>query len=262
MSTETELTTTPRQHPRQSRALKKRHAQAVARGAAWVLLSAVISLMTQSVIAQTTQSLKSIKEAAYEFAVAQLGEPDDSLRIKVGKLDARLRLAACDRPLETYLPPSGKIHRNGVVGVRCSGGNAWSLYVPVEVRRYGEVVVTARALARGETLSAADIKRDRREISSLTRGFIADTTHALGRRTKRHLAVNTLLTPQMLLIPKLVKRGQRVTLLARSGGIEVRMPGSAMSDGGNGDIIRVRNLNSKKIVEGTISSDGIVEISL
>ena len=60
--------------------------------------------------------------------------------------------------------------------------------------------------------------------------------------------------------PVIVKRGQQVTLLARTSSYEVRMNGKAMMDGVAGQRIRVRNDRSERIVEGVVKSSNIIYI--
>ena len=67
----------------------------------------------------------------------------------------------------------------------------------------------------------------------------------------------------MLLVKsKLVKRGEQVTLIAITSGITVRMMGKALNDAIAGQQVRVRNNNSRRIVEGTAITRGIVEINM
>ena len=71
-----------------------------------------------------------------------------------GSLDSRLKLAACDQPLATYDSPNGLNGGRGVVGVRCNGSKPWKIYVPVRIALMESVVVSRRAIVRGQELSA------------------------------------------------------------------------------------------------------------
>ena len=62
--------------------------------------------------------------------------------------------------------------------------------------------------------------------------------------------------------PLLIHRGQNVVLAARAGGLEVRAPGIALADAGAEQRVRVRNLNSLKIVEGVADTAGVVRVLL
>jgi flagella basal body P-ring formation protein FlgA len=60
----------------------------------------------------------------------------------------------------------------------------------------------------------------------------------------------------------LVRRGQRVTLIATIGGLEVRAQGEAIADAGPTGRVRVLNLASRRIVEGQVESREQVRVSL
>ena len=62
--------------------------------------------------------------------------------------------------------------------------------------------------------------------------------------------------------PLAVKRGQRVDLVALAGGLEVRMTGEAMSDGTPGQRIKVRNLRSKRVVDGIVKSSTTIQVAM
>jgi len=59
-----------------------------------------------------------------------------------------------------------------------------------------------------------------------------------------------------------VRRGQRVTLIASAGGIEVRAQGEAVADAMPDGRVRVLNLNSHRVVEGRVESRDSVRVSL
>jgi flagella basal body P-ring formation protein FlgA len=56
-----------------------------------------------------------------------------------------------------------------------------------------------------------------------------------------------------------VRRGDRVTLLYRRGNVALRVLVEALEEGGPGDVIAVRNLDSKKQVYGMVLDSGTVQ---
>jgi flagella basal body P-ring formation protein FlgA len=58
-----------------------------------------------------------------------------------------------------------------------------------------------------------------------------------------------------------IRAGSAVTMVARSNGLGVEVKGIAMQRGGLGDIIRVKNLSSKKILKARIIGEDRVEIN-
>jgi flagella basal body P-ring formation protein FlgA len=213
------------------------------------------------VAAEPIQSRESIRESARQF-ISRLAEREyhSQPEVKIGRLDARLMLTACPEPLQTFLPPGGRTLGNTTVGVRCAGVKPWTLYVPAEVTIFRQVVVTNRPLARGTTLTTADLRLAKRNLGKLRAGYLTDMSQALGNNIKRSLPIHTPLTASVLEAPHLIQRGEQVTLVSESSKVRVRVIAKALMDGALGDRIRVRNISSKQIVEGVVVSPGTVKV--
>jgi flagella basal body P-ring formation protein FlgA len=205
------------------------------------------------------QSLAGIRSAAEKGARSVIDPALGGVTIEAVSLDARLRLAACADPLDTFATaPRGSQHRI-TVRVTC-GAPAWTLNVPVEIRRTQTVLVLKRAVGRGESLTAADVVAQTRELPGLASPFVASAEHLAGRLTRRPIPEGTALTADALGAALLIHRGQTVTLVAQSAGFEVRAPGRAMSDASARQRVRVQNLNSLKIIEGVADNEGTVRV--
>lgn len=68
----------------------------------------------------------------------------------------------------------------------------------------------------------------------------------VGRETTWSIPAGTVLTPQSIRRPQLVRRGDAVTLYARHAGLSVRTTVRAREDGGQGDLITVESLTSRE----------------
>jgi flagella basal body P-ring formation protein FlgA len=204
------------------------------------------------------QTLESIREAAEAFVRAHLAGSAAKHYVSAGRLDPRLRLAACGAPLETFAqsPNGARI----VVGVRCATGNPWTLYVPVAVEVEASVLVLRRALPRLARVDPADVEPQLRRLPGSAATFVSDISALQGHRLKRAVPVGTALTVDMLAPDVLVRRGQQVTLLASSDLVEIRARGEALSEGRADERVRVRNLTSLKVVEGVVESEHVVRV--
>lgn len=212
--------------------------------------------------ANPIQDLAALRTTVYTFLRVHAQNLDGRTEVTVGNIDSRLRLARCDAPLEAFLP-SGDMHAGTItVGVRCPGTRPWRLYVSGRIRLYRPVVVLRRALVRGAVLSSGDLRRETRDVSSLHAAFLSDPARAVGLRLRRRAVAGALLRASWLAAPTLVHQGQRVILLAKSGGIEIRASGKALANGALGQRIAVRNLRSKRLVEGVVSTGGTVLVPM
>lgn len=222
--------------------------------AAWLLIGSVTAG------AEPIQSLESIREAAESFVLAQLDAAGPGVRAEAGRLDSRLRLAECDQPLEAFHAAGSRLGGNTSVGVGCSGERPWRIYVPVKVSREVEVAVLARSLPRGAMLDSAAIRMQKLDTQTLGFGYYDDLAQVIGQTLRRAAAAGTVITPGLVDIPPTVRKDEQVTLLAQRAGIAIRAPGRALADAQIGDIIRVRNLSSERIVEGVVRGPGEVVI--
>ena len=182
--------------------------------------------------------------------------------ITLGRLDPRLRLAHCTQPLQASQPAGARLSGHTSVAVRCPDTAEWTIYVTAEIELFGPALVTTRSLARGTSLASSDVKIIETELSSLGHGHLEDLEEIQGMATLRTLPAGTVLTPSMLKAPRIIRRGDRVTLVSGQGPVQVEMLGEAVSDAARGDRVRVRALNSQRVVEGWVVSANVVKVTL
>jgi flagella basal body P-ring formation protein FlgA len=207
------------------------------------------------------QPHQEIRQVAEDFVFEALSGED--VEVTVRALDSRLRLHRCEVPLEAFWSPGSRQRGATSVGVACEGEKPWKIYVRVNIKLMREVVVTARPLVRGDILQPDDVRMLRKDVSRINNGaYLEDASSLIGYELRQSVAANSLLYARMLQAPKLIRRGDKVTVLAVVGGLEVRVLGEALSDGGKGQMIRVRNLSSKRIVQGEVVSKGMVRIAM
>ena len=214
--------------------------------------------------AQPLQSPDAIVETARQFLQQRTAPRSDAGRteIRMGALDRRLRLARCDQPLEGFMPPGGRLQGNTSVGVRCNGSRPWKLYVPARIRLIREVAVARGYLNRGTRIERKQILIDERDVTDASRGYVTDPAQLVGMRHKRSVKDGELIAPGVVARPMLIRKGEPVTIVSKSGAFEVRMKGEALADGIRGELIRVRNTKSRRIVEGEVAARGLVKVTL
>jgi flagella basal body P-ring formation protein FlgA len=116
--------------------------------------------------APALQTLDSVRTAA-ERALGKELQQIAGIELTAGTLDPRLRLPACQSPLQTHASPPRGTQARVLVRVSCAAGGSWSLNVPVEIRRELQVFVLRRSLARGEALLPADVTPQKRVVPGL-----------------------------------------------------------------------------------------------
>lgn len=171
-----------------------------------------------------------------------------------------MQLRHCARPVDATPAPGVRLPNRIVFVLQCTSPETWRLYVPVTVVGVTPVVVAAHAIVAGTVLTARDLTLASRNLTGLPPGYLDSPTIAIGLTAARPVAQGEILTNQMLLGNEAVTRGERVTLVAKSGGISVRMAGRALADGFVNQRVRVENLSSGKVVEGIARANHTVRI--
>lgn len=217
----------------------------------------------QALQSTTLQDVESIRTIAADH-IRQLLQPPATvtLHAEAGILDRRLRLPACTQAPQAF-SPSGELRAATrlTIGVRCESP-AWSVYVPVTVESELAVLVTTRALPRNAAVTAQDVESRRRRVPGVAAGYLVAMDQLAGRHLRNPVGPGTPLDVELLAPDVLIRRGQRVTLVAAAGNLEVRAQGEAIADATPNGRIRVLNLNSRRIVEGQVESRDSVRISL
>lgn len=208
------------------------------------------------------QPVDSIRAAAEQHVRQAMPPTSAAVFVVADKMDSRLRLPQCGAALEGFLPSGANLGSRATVGVRCSQGATWTVYVPVNIETEVQVLVLRRAVSQNSSIRSQDVDIQRRRVKGLSSKYLTDVSQLRGMRAKRSLPMGSLLAADGLTPAVLVKRGQQVVLLATVGGIEVRASGIALTDGGAASRVRVQNSSSSKVVEGTVTADSTVRVAL
>ncbi|MFT4632853.1 MAG: flagella basal body P-ring formation protein FlgA [Candidatus Pseudothioglobus sp.] len=177
--------------------------------------------------------------------------------INVQKPDIRLDLTGCQNP-DLSLHNGLALARRVLVKVDCDA--SMSLHLPVDLEIFQSVLVAATALNRHAVLDHGNIRSEAHDVLRSGRHYLTDPDQAVGQRLKRSIGQGTLLTPRMLLAEELVSRGDDVMIRAQRGALVVRMHGTAMASGGQGDQIKVKNVTSSRIISAQVSAAGEVTV--
>lgn len=180
----------------------------------------------------------------------------------VGKIDTRLRLHRCSTQLNVYFASDARGPGRTFLGVECDSDKPWNIYVSANIDMFANVLVSNKSLLRGQIVTSGDVSLETRKLSGLRTGYFVDLQQLENMQVARTVRRGQVITPALLKPQFLVKRGQQVMLLARAGGIKVRMKGHALADATLNSRVRVKNDSSGRVVEGVVTNRGIVEITM
>jgi len=182
--------------------------------------------------------------------------------IQVNQLDPRLRMPMCDKELTATLESPAQPIGRVTVKVRCEGSSPWTVFVPAQVKLFRDVVVVSRPLKRSGIIGYEDVSLRERDISLINQGYLTSVDQAVGQRLTRPMVSDQVITLVNLEQAEVIRKGDQVVISASSGGLNVKMPGEALSNGGMSEQIRVKNLNSNRVIKARVTAPGQVEVAL
>ena len=142
--------------------------------------------------------------------------------------------------------------------VTCPGNAGWKYNVAVRPDVSVPVVMPKSLIARDAVITADDLQLKKFNISNQREGLITNMDEAIGLTSKRALQPGKPITRSELVQPVLVKRDQPVMIVSHMAGITASMPGVALKNGRKGDVIKIRNSSSQRIISGVVDDTGVV----
>lgn len=154
----------------------------------------------------------------------------------------------------------GNPYGSQTVAVRCSSPSPWVLYVPVQLSMDQVVVVAAHPLSAGMVLSAADLSVVKRDTTGIGGSTLSNPQQAIGQVLRFGTLAGQPVTTSMLNAPEIVHAGEQVTLYAEGDGIRIATIANAIESGRPGQAILVRNMQSGRVIRGTVTANGTVMV--
>jgi flagellar basal body P-ring formation protein FlgA len=120
-----------------------------------------------------------------------------------------------------------------------------------------QAVIATRTLRAGQPIVEADLAIGAQPLAP---GLIADPAEALGMEARVTLYGGRPVPLAALQPAALIERNQLVTLVYRTGVLEIRAEGRALARGAAEAQVRVMNLASRTTVTGRVAGPGLVSV--
>lgn len=194
-------------------------------------------------------------------AATDYGADVDAVDVKLDGAGGPLHLdTALNAPLEVTRfvadPKSGRFEATLDVAGRSRG--ATPIHVTGAAVQTIEVATLARPLARGEIVTASDVRTERKPRSQAQDAVAPGD--AAGMAAKRALREGQPLRSGDLMRPQHVDRGAFVTLIFTTSGVSLSLRAKALATGAQGDVVAVQNLQSKRVVNGVVTGPSEVTV--
>lgn len=218
----------------------------------------MIACAASPVGATNVQSL--VTEAALEHLQAQarqlrLLEP--RFRLEAQPRDGSPATRACARAVQIETLSDRHPARMRFAAV-CNAEPAWRTEYVVRAAVSAQVLVARVDIPAHQPIAAEQLELRRRDLS-VPLAAVSYVEEAEGLASRRALRSGQIVDRRWLIQPLLVRRGERISIVAHSAGVQANVAGIAMDDARRGETLRVRNVASGKIIRTRVIGKGAVE---
>lgn len=204
-----------------------------------------------------------IEKIGRDFMLETLEWDKDRLELKVVYNGKNIRVPQGNVNFDCKLPGRkrrvGRIHFLCLIKVEGSVKKRLRLYADIKVAY--DVYRPIHSLKMGHVLQAGDIELTRLKSDRILRNIISDEKDIVGHRLIRNLDQGETILAHMVKRIPVVKNGDRILLVAKKGFLRVTAPGVVRQNGFKNDTIRVENIQSRKIILGTVIDSRTVQIN-
>ncbi len=132
--------------------------------------------------------------------------------------------------------------------------------IVAELKAKARVVIPSRWIQAHEVIQSKDVTSAVVNLPSLTHDFFLNARVVLGKQVLRPLSPRQPIRKLALEDPPQIKKGDRVMIEVRQGGLLVQTVGLAKAEGKAGETIPIKNQNSGREVLGRVVSAGLVQV--
>ena len=136
--------------------------------------------------------------------------------------------------------------------------------IPVSGRfeRMAHVPVLRNYIAEGDIIRESDITMRELAESQIRRGTVKSKSALIGKAPRRGISADRPIRISEVAAPRLVKKGNSITMHFTTPYMTIRGTGKALEHGSMGDVIRVRNMEGERDVVARITGHNTVEVNM
>jgi flagella basal body P-ring formation protein FlgA len=178
--------------------------------------------------------------------------------ISVLPLDSLLKLPECTGPLEAFTTTGVIKPGRTSIGVRCNAEKKWSIFTSAIIKVYENVIVLTQPVQRGEIITRQHLAIEKRDVSKLRGDFVTQAEQIENKQAARYAPVGAILSLRSFIEPSLIKRRDKIIISTIQPAFTIRTNGIAMMDGTKGQLIKIKNENSGRIIDARVIESGLV----
>jgi len=133
-------------------------------------------------------------------------------------------------------------------------------YVMVTLWVRMDVVVSTKSLSSGTVLGAGDVKILQKWYDAVPQNRLSDLKEAVGKKLTVSVNPHMEITKNVLKDCPIVRRNQPVRIVLDNGVLCITASGVSQEDGILGDVVRVQNTTSKRVIHARVTGDALVAV--
>ncbi len=185
-----------------------------------------------------------------EISVALLF-PDDAVTIPQGKAELKVKGVYGEERLG---------RQAFQVSFILNGKEIQTVRAMVQVDAQADLITASRYIKPDETISAEDLSITRMQIPPSMMDFILNRDEVIGKRSTRPIQADKPIRVSILAEPYAVRKGDRVTIEAKRGGLVIHAVGVTKGSAQMGQQVTVTNQDSGKDLRGKVIGPGTVQV--
>ena len=132
---------------------------------------------------------------------------------------------------------------------------------PLGAKVWKEIFVARSNLTRGESLRDANVGLERRDVVNNRDYLTSLPLEDPYVEFRENIAAGSQITARALRLRAIIKRGRLVDAMARDEALSISVKAEALEDGVPGQIVRVRNIRSKREFKGKVQDEQTVVVA-
>ncbi len=220
----------------------------------------VRSDMVDSASIEITRNM--IEDIVMDFLNAKV--PWDKHRVKIKLVQISNGLMLPDMPYSYKVVPPNDTRYLGTVPLNVvfdiQGQPPKKAWATVKIEVETDVIVVNKPLNRNQTIGKDDVNVVSMDMADLPSNYISRLEDVVGKKTLRIMNPKEVFRTDIVELPPMVKRNDRVSIVAESGNLRITAVGEVKESGGIGDRVKVVNLSSNKEIFARILDSKTVQV--
>jgi flagella basal body P-ring formation protein FlgA len=201
---------------------------------------------------------QTLEKSALDFLQSTIEKPSNSkLLLSIYPIDPRVKIKSCESDLIFKIIDKNRKKKH--VEVFCADKKQWKMYLTASIEYQYGVVVPVNSIAKGTLITSDDLTLVYLPEHKVKGLKFQHVKQVVGSKSKRRLSKQKPINQTDICM---ICKGDDVTIIAQTGGLQIKTKGVAKSSGNISQQISVENKRSGKLITAQVKSLNNVIIHL